>query len=218
MEIIDISVELSNDTPVWPGSKGIRINRLSVIDENSEVTSSEVALDVHMGTHVDAPLHFVANGKTTEQLDLKKMIGECLVLSFPENLSCITASDLQAKLEGQSVKRLLLKTSNTARALWNKREFCQDFCALTPDAAKYLADMQLDLIGIDYCSIQIFNDSNLTHQILLSNEIVILEGLDLSKVAEGNYQLFCLPLKVSGLEGISARAVLIKDHPDNNNK
>jgi arylformamidase len=111
-----------------------------------------------------------------------------------------------------------LKTSNTARALWNKREFCQDFCALTPDAAQFLADMQLDLIGIDYCSIQIFNDSNLTHQILLSNEIVILEGLDLSKVAEGNYQLFCLPLKVSGLEGISARAVLIKDHPDNNNK
>jgi len=209
--IIDISVPLSPGLPVWTGENKFSITHKSKMSEGAQANVTFLAMGSHTGTHIDAPLHFVDGGKTTEEIPLNKLVGKCEVVDFRGNKK-ITAEHLNSKFSNRKPsEKLLFKTDNSK--LWDKpkHEFYLDYCALTADAAQWCVDNGVHLVAIDYLSIQLYYDPIDTHVILLSNEIVIVENVDLRKVEEGFYKLTCLPLKVEGVEGTLARAILEKE-------
>ena len=178
------------------------------MSDGADANVTFLAMGSHTGTHIDAPLHFVDGGKTTDEIPLEKMVGPCQVIDF-RGQEKISADDLAAKFAtAKPAGKLLFKTDNSI--LWEnpKHEFFLDYCALTSGAAQWCVDHEVHLVGIDYLSIQRYYDPIDTHVVLLSNEVVIIENLDLRKVEEGNYRLICLPLKVEGVEGTLARAIL----------
>ncbi|WP_128548350.1 cyclase family protein [Larkinella soli] len=207
-DVIDISVTLNQHLPTWPGSRGLTIQRLQKIGPDSDANVSRLDLDVHTGTHIDAPLHFVAEGADTASIPLSTLVGPCRVVSIP-NTAVITRAMLERWVGPNVPKRILFQTDNSS-VCWEKQPFRQSFTALSADAARWLVENEVLLVGIDYLSIQRYFDSAETHQILLQNRVVILEGIFLGHVLPGNYQLICLPLKAAGLEGVPCRAVLQK--------
>jgi arylformamidase len=206
MNIIDISVSLSEKIPTWPGSIGYKSEKLMSFSKNDKVTVSSICLDVHTGTHIDAPLHFIENGETTDSIALDRFIGKCFVAEIKDEV-VIKPKILETIPLPEGISRLLLKTSNSG--LWKKNKFSEDFVALHPEASQWIVEKGIELIGIDYLSIQKFKGSDETHKILLRNQVIILEGINLSGVNEGIYNLICLPLKTLELEGSPCRAVLI---------
>lgn len=209
-EIIDISVPLKTEMPVWPSSKGFKLYRTLKLAAGDEANVSQLDTDVHVGTHVDAPCHFLPEGKAIEDLSLDILMGPAYVAHLPE-VKAISVTDLEALNLPPNTTRLLLRTTNSQLWANNITEFKKDFVALTADASQWLADIGIRLIGIDYLSVQRYYDSTLTHEILLKAGIIILEGLNLTNVAPGIYQLICLPIKLVGSDGAPARAVLIKE-------
>jgi arylformamidase len=205
---IDISVLLHPDLPTWPDSHGVHISRLATIDKGDDANVSRLDLDLHSGTHIDAPHHFMNNGITTEQIPLETLIGTCFVADM-RGKTRITAADLDTARIPKGTRRLLFKTDNSNYWADLSHSFRKDFCALTADGAQWVVDRKIELVGIDYHSIQLFHDPFDTHVILLKNEVVILEGLDLREVTpDQTYRLMCLPIKVKGVDGVSSRAVL----------
>lgn len=205
---IDISIFVDEKTILWPGIPPVKFEKIKSINRGDMVNDTVMHANVHAGTHIDAPLHFIKDGKSVERIDLKKFLGEAYVVEI-FGVKEITASLLQAKLKGaKGIKRLLLKTDNSK--LWKKypTTFYKDYAALTPDAARWVVRQKIDLVGIDYLSIQRFTDDPSVHQILLKAEVIILEGLNLSNVKLGRYELVALPMKLRGLEAASVRAVL----------
>jgi len=211
MRILDISVPVSSELPVWPGDPRIVLEQFRAISRGNTSTDSRLVCSVHSGTHVDAPGHFIENGATVEQLALDVLIGKATVIELL-NADIITPEILDAQTIPAETRRLLFKTKNSA--LWSDpgHQFNPDFVALTSAAADWIVRKAIRLVGIDYLSIQIFKDeAPLTHRILLEAGVVILEGIDLQNVRPGIYQLICLPMKLDGIEGAPARAVLIEE-------
>lgn len=205
--IIDITVPLTTGMPIWPGCDGIRMTPTKRMDKGDPVNVSRLDCDLHTGTHVDAPMHFLQNGTTVEKLSLDVLIGPCHVAHLPEAAD-ITADNLTNLNLPAGVERLLLRTRNSQLWAAKTTEFRKDFVALTHDAAQWIVDKGIRLIGVDYLSVQRYRDNALTHQILLGADVIALEGLNLSGVKPGLYELICLPLKLVGAEGAPARAVL----------
>lgn len=169
-----------------------------------------IALGTHTGTHVDPPCHFIPGGRTVDQLDLSVCTGraevvDCTAIEFG---SLVDASTLEKNVPA-GAERVLLKTRNSG--LWQRESFEQDFIALSPDAAEWLVSHGVKLIGIDYLSIAPFKDPATVHRTLLGAEVIILEGLDLGAVQPGTHTLFCLPLRLQGLDGAPARAILVDE-------
>ncbi len=206
---IDITLPLHNNMPIWPGSLGIRVTQTGYRSRGDGANFSRLDTDVHVGTHVDAPYHYFDEGKTVEELDLSVLMGPCYVAAV-EGVDKITAADLENRDLPADITRLLLKTDNSRLWAENHTEFKKDYVAPTPDAAGWIVDRGIELIGIDYCSIQRFGGSDRTHEVLLKNEVIILETVNLNNVEEGRYDLYCLPLKIEGADGAPARAVLVK--------
>ena len=206
-QLIDISLGLDSGMPSWPGSVGFEIDRTSDLVEGKTSNNSRISCDVHIGTHIDAPWHVLEQGTTMEMLDLGKMIGDVFVVDV-RGETVIDRTLLERLAFPENMSRVLFRTDNSV--LWSSGEkrFRQDYVALTADAAQWVADNGICLVGIDYLSIQRFNDPPATHEILLQHEIVILEGICLDGVEEGNYELICLPIKLVGADGAPARAVL----------
>jgi arylformamidase len=210
LKIVDISVSISAGLPVWPGDPQIEIERYRLISDGNNSNDSRIACSVHSGTHVDAPAHFIENGASVEQLPLEILMGPVTVVELVE-AEIITPELLEAQALAPETRRLLIKTKNSD--LWTDpdHQFNPDFVALNSESARWIVNKGIDLVGIDYLSIQMFKDAEApTHRTLLEAGIVIVEGLDLRKVAPGDYQLFCLPIKLAGCEGAPARAVLIE--------
>jgi arylformamidase len=209
MKIHDISVPLSAATQVWPGDPPVRMERVLSMERGDPCNVSAFSLGAHSGTHIDAPLHFIREGKTVDALPLDLLMGPCTVIDIKAD-SLIRKRDL----EGQGIERgarVLLKTKNSG-SLKNGAGFREDFIALGLEAAGFLVEKKIALVGIDYLSIESFNagEEHPVHRVLLTNGIIILEGLDLSGVAPGSYELVCLPLRATGVEGEPARAVLLE--------
>lgn len=206
-ELIDISVPLHPGLPLWPQTPAIRIAQDMSLAAGDVANVSRLDLDAHSGTHIDAPLHFIPGGDTTDDIPLHQLIGPCYVADF-RGLQRITAADLEAAGIPADTRRLLLKTDNSA--LWQDfhQPFRTGFCALSHDAAQWIAERGMVLVGIDYHSIQMYDDPFDTHIILLQHKIVILESVNLRDVAPGPYELLCLPLRVWGVEAAPVRAVL----------
>jgi arylformamidase len=214
MKIYDISVMVTPKLPVWPGDPAIVLERVSKMEEGEHNNVSRMASGVHIGTHVDAPYHFIADGKTIEKLALDALVGPAQVIELPEDVRLIGAGDLERAGIETGMQRVLLKTRNSQ--YWGQPElpFQKDFTALAPGGAAYLVERGVRLVGIDYLSVAPFGDSVPTHRALLGSEVIALEGIDLSKVKPGRYQLYCLPLKLGGSDGAPARAILIEEGAD----
>jgi arylformamidase len=208
MHTYDITLTLSPELPCWPGDTDYELERVQKIDEGATANVSSLTMSAHMGTHVDAPDHFLNNGKTVEKLALSVLSGRAYVLYLPE-VDLITAAILEQAEIPPRTRRVLFKTRNSEYWTRQLKDFQTDFVALSPDAAQYLVDRGVKLVGIDYLSIAPYHQGLVTHQILLKAGMVILEGLDLSAVSPGRYTLFCLPLKLAGSDGAPARAILI---------
>jgi arylformamidase len=210
MTIHDISLTISPDLPTWPGDPGLELERISSMDEGADANVTRISAAVHLGTHVDAPHHFLNNGRTVEGLSLEVLTGPCYVLQLPDGIDAITAEVLERSEITSDMKRILFGTSNSH--LWAKGEkaFQTDFVAITEDGAEWLVERGVQLVGVDYLSVAPYGDSVPTHKILLGAEVVIVEGLNLSKVMRGFYDLYCLPLKIADSDGAPARAILIQ--------
>jgi arylformamidase len=208
MHTYDITLTLSPDLPCWPGDTAYELERVQKMDAGDTANVSSLKMSAHMGTHVDAPDHFLNNGKTVEKLALSVLSGRAYVLYLP-GVDLITAAILEKAEIPPRTRRILFKTRNSEYWTRQLKEFQTDFVALSPDAAQYLVDRGVKLVGIDYLSIAPYHQGLVTHQILLKAGIVILEGLDLSAVSQGRYSLYCLPLKLAGSDGAPARAMLV---------
>lgn len=206
-KIIDISVPLHSDMPIWPGSVGLQISRTQSLESGDEANVSRLDCDVHIGTHVDAPLHFIEGGVSVDQLPLEVLCGPAAVADLT-GADSITADDLAALSLPENTTRLLLKTPNST--LWQRQQsFDANYAALTADAARWIVERGIRLVGIDYLSVEGYYDGCEVHRILLEAEVVIIEGLNLIGVVAAHYELLCLPLKLVGAEGAPARAVLV---------
>jgi arylformamidase len=211
LKILDISVSLSAGLPVWPGDPRIVLERYRSISEGNASNDSMIACSVHSGTHVDAPAHFIENGASVEQLPLNILIGPAIVVEVPTT-EAIKSDFLETLRLPPGTTRLLFKTRNST--LWEdpNHNFNPDYVALSADAALWITRSGIRLVGIDYLSVQMFEDSeHLTHRTLLEAGLVIVEGLNLQNVRPGSYQLICLPIKLAGSDGAPARAVLIEE-------
>ncbi|MEW5870117.1 MAG: cyclase family protein [Chloroflexota bacterium] len=210
MRIYDISVTIRPELPVWPGDPSIRLERISKMEEGASANVTHLNMGAHVGTHVDAPYHFLGGeAPTVESLPLNLLTGRAYVLHLPDHVERITAEVLQRAEIPPRTRRLLFKTRNSALWARQPQQFDPDFVAITPDGAQYLVGRGIKLIGVDYLSVAPFQEGAPTHQILLRAGMILLEGLDLSQVSQGRYTLYCLPLKIAGSDGAPARAILI---------
>lgn len=206
--IHDVSRPLRDGGVTFPGDPRIVFRAHSSIARGDPANVTALALGSHSGTHVDAPSHFLAGGGPVDRIPLERLIGPAAVLDLPAELASVGADDLAHQdLRGQ--RRVLLRTRNSATP--PETRFTPEYCALAPDGAEYLLDHGVELVGIDGLSIEGFGSTDFTvHHLLLERGVVIVEGLDLSSVPAGVYQLVCLPLRLEGLDGAPARAVLIE--------
>lgn len=205
--IYDISVPIRSGGVTYPGNPEIDITLQQAVAKGAGANVSLIRFGSHTGTHADAARHFFDDGQPVDEIPLDRLIGPVLLLSFPDNLRSIGAADLKAH-DLKTHTRVLLRTRNST--LLSKKEFAPDYTYLAPDGAEYLVDKGVELVGIDYLSIEQFHSGHhRTHRTLLAKSVVILEGLDLSAPAPGEYQLICLPLRIEGCDGAPARAVLI---------
>lgn len=206
--IIDISVPLVTGGLVYPGNPEIQITPQQSIANGASANVSSVFFGSHTGTHVDAARHFFDDGQPVDLLPLDKLIGRATVLEFADDVMQIGAKELDGRPIG-GAQRVLLKTRNSA--LLERAEFTRDYTFLAPDGAELLAEKGVQLVGIDYLSIEQFRSGHhRTHRTLLERQIVIVEGLQLGGVAPGVYDFICLPLRIAGMDGAPARAVLLE--------
>ena len=205
--IYDISVPVRTGGLIYPGNPEITIELQQAIARGAGANVSKVSLGSHTGTHVDAARHFFDDGETVDQIDLARFIGPAILIEFESTLMSIGARDLEARdLNGHT--RVLLRTRNSGFV--TDPEFRKDYTFLAPDGAELLVSRGVELVGIDYLSIEQFHSGHhRTHRTLLENGVVIVEGLNLSAVPPGEYAFICLPLRLDGLDGSPSRAVLL---------
>lgn len=206
MKIYDVTVAISNDLPVYPGDPPIQIERTQSLEKGDIARVSRLSINTHIGTHIDPPYHFMKDGVTLDQAPLEVFMGPARVIDAGDAFSIDAALLSTFDLDGAS--RVLFKTRNSR--FWSEtKEFQKDFVYLETDAAEALVARGVKLVGIDYLSIEKFGfDEPTTHWTLLGNDVYIVEGLDLSGIAPGDYELICLPLKIKDGDGGPARVVL----------
>lgn len=202
----DLTLPIAEDMITYPGNPPTRVRPHSSIDDGDDANVTELSFGSHAGTHLDAARHFIPGGQTVDDLPLERLIGTARVLHFGDSVTAIGARELlDAGFDGE--RRILLRTRNAQ--LLGRDGFEEDFAYLTGDGAELLVEKGVELVGIDYLSIEAFDaDTPHAHETLLEREVIVVEGLDLREVPAGEYELICLPLKVAGIDGAPVRAVL----------
>ena len=206
--IYDISLDVFAGGVVYPGNPPIALELQQALARGDGANVSTLAFGSHTATHVDAAKHFFDDGQTVDQLPLDRLVGPCIVVEFDDTVMRIEREHLESyNLKG--AKRVLFKTRNS-RVLQKRAEFVKDYTYVTPEAAEHLVSLGVELVGVDYLSVEQFKSGHhRTHRALLGAKVVIIEGLALGEVPPGEYELVCLPLKLRGLDGAPARAILI---------
>jgi arylformamidase len=203
---IDISIPLRDEMVHWPNDPPVRIKRVKDIEQGAKVTLSMISMGVHSGTHVDAPIHFIRKGKGIDCIPIETLVGRARVIEIkdPESIKL-------EELERHRIRRgerILFKTRNSLH-IWQKNEFVEDFVFISDAAADLLADSGIRLVGVDYLSVGSFKyGGNYVHKTLLGGGVWAIEGLNLSNVKPGEYDLICLPLKIVAGDGAPARAII----------
>jgi arylformamidase len=208
VEILDISVPIHPAMHVWPGDPPVAIERVSSMADGAHDNVSRVDFGVHAGTHVDAPVHFIADGVGVDRVPLDALIGPALVVDATHLDRHLDAAVLDALGIPPGTDRVLFKTTNSE--LWPSAGFETDFVGVTEDGARWLVERGVRLVGIDYLSIAPYGDSVPTHRVLLGAGVTILEGTDLRGVEPGAYDLLCAPLRIVDADGAPARAFLVR--------
>ena len=203
---IDISVPLYTGMVHWPDNPPVLIERMMDLTHGDAANVSKIELGAHTGTHMDAPRHFFADGAGLDEMPLEAAIGSARVIPI-EHPQAILPAELEAH-NLQAGERVLFRTRNSERC-WKSDAFIEDFVYISAAAAQFLVDKQVRTVGIDYLSVGGYvNDGVETHQILLKAGIWLIEGLNLSSILPGVYELVCLPLRIVGADGAPARAIL----------
>jgi arylformamidase len=208
--IWDVSMPVRTGGLVYPNNPAISITPVQSIAAGNTANVSRIDLGSHTGTHVDAPLHFMDGGAGVDELPLDVLIGPARLIAFGDDVLAVGEAELrQHDLKG--VTRLLIRTRNSAWLASGSAEFHPDFTHVAPDGAEYLVSLGVRLVGVDYLSVEQFRSPHhRTHKTLLGNSVVIVEGMVLSEPPPGDYELYCLPLLLAGLDGAPSRAVLIE--------
>jgi arylformamidase len=205
---IDISVSLREDLPVWPSDPAISLEPASRTASGDNANVTRVGIGTHTGTHVDAEWHFIDDGRTLEALTPDRLIGPCYVADLTTVDDHISAADLDLADIPAGTTRLLLKTTNSNLWVTSPTAFDTGYLGIAPDGAEWLVNRGLDLVGIDYHSVEPYSAGGATHRIMLGAGQIILETVNLGDVAPGHYTLYCLPLRIDGYDGAPCRAVL----------
>ncbi|KPB03023.1 cyclase family protein [Bacillus sp. CHD6a] len=201
MKVYDVSSPIYTGMPVYKNKPEKQPKQTT--NTNGYVTETRLELDVHTGTHVDAPLHMVVDGETIETLPLEKLVGPCKVFDLTGVEDRITVKDIEG-LNIQKDDFLLFKTKNSF-----DEEFNFDFVFVAEDAAAYLAEIGVSGVGVDALGIERSQEGHPTHKTLFANGVIIIEGLRLKDIAEGEYIMCAAPLKLSGVDASPARIVLM---------
>src|ERR1043166_32573 len=191
---IDVSVPLYSGMAHWPDNPPVRIERMLDMDHGAHCNVSTISMGSHTGTHMDAPLHFIRDGRGLDKMPLDATIGPARVIEIRDAES-IKVAELERHKIGQG-ERILFKSRNSRRS-WKTDEFDKGFVFISKEAAQFLARRRIKTVGVDYLSVGGYKRDGLeTHQALLGAGIWIIEGLNLAKIKPGRYELVCLPLKV----------------------
>jgi arylformamidase len=201
----DVTVPISDGMLNWPGDPEVKIKKRSSIADGDEANVSGIHFGVHTGTHMDAPLHFIDGADDITTVSPEELIGKARVIDI-EHPEFIGKKELEGK-KIQEGERVLFKTRNSGEE-WFTQEFKEDFVYLNDEGAEFLAEIGVKVIGIDYLSIGKFEEAEKTHKILLNKGIWIIEGLYLQDVPAGDYEMYALPLKITGADGAPVRVVL----------
>lgn len=211
MQIFDVSIPIHPNMVVWPGDPPITYQRVRKIEEGANSNLSEIKMGVHTGTHMDAPVHFIPGRPGIDSLDLSLLMGPAQVVALPDECNLIDEKDVKSAGIQPGMERVIFKTKNSRFWQTDPDHFHTDFTAFSVAAARAIVAMGIRLLALDYTSIAPYKQSRPTHEVLLGANIVVVEGLDLSRVDPGFYQLICLPLRLVGSDGSPVRAVLVKE-------
>jgi arylformamidase len=208
--IYDVSLPLRSGGVVYPGNPVVSITAQQAIAQGAGANVSRVDFGSHSGTHVDAPKHFFDDGAGVDALPLDVLMGPARLVAFDDSVKSVGEAELRAH-DLRGVTRLLIRTRNSAWLASGTTEFHPDYTYVAPDGAAYLVALGIRLVGVDYLSVEQFHSGHhRTHRTLLGAGVVIVEGLLLGEPPAGDYELRCLPLRLAGLDGAPARAVLVR--------
>ncbi len=204
---IDITTTIEDGMVHWPDDEPVNIKLTSSIKQGANANVTGISMSAHTGTHIDAQRHFVDGGEDITQIPLHALVGEAKVFHILDKTS-ITLSEIQQK-SIEKGDRVIFKTHNST-VDWPMQEFMKDYVYLATDAAQYLREKGVLCVGIDYLSIAGEMNGAEVHRLLLTQKIVIIEGLWLKDVDEGKYDMICLPMKIKGSDGGPARVIIRK--------
>lgn len=212
-KIHDITLTMTQSMPVWPGGPQPVFNRvLTIGEEGAPCNVTQLNFGAHTGTHLDAPLHFIKDGRGVETLDLDVLVGTVQLVEVGDEVDMITRKTFENLDIPGGTERLLVRTRNSKAWASAPEEFDEAFVAISPCGARWLVENGVKLIGVDYLSVAPFRDdySVETHVILLEADVIPVEGLNLANVTPGTYQLACLPIKIEGCDGAPCRVILVE--------
>lgn len=207
----DVTYPIFDNMTGWPGQPDVSHDVLSCIHCGDEAQVSMLHLSAHTGTHVDAPNHFMAQGTDVSRIPITAGLGPVRIANIPctADIEVAHLEDYERRSRPLAAgERLICRTPNSDRPFWPQEPFNYDYHAVGPDAARWIADRGLLMIGVDYLSIGPFKTTPYTHRNLMRGGVWILEGVDLRRITEGDYDMICLPLKFAGADGAPARVLL----------
>jgi len=205
VKVYDISLNLSTDTVRWVVAPPLEVHERRRMSRGDDANATALTVSVHAGTHVDAPFHFLPDGAGIDTLPLERFIGPALVHQVDDADRHITEAHVNAiPLDGAT--RVLFKTRNSE--LLKRRDYDPSFVAFSVEAARALVARGVQLVGLDYLSVAHADEQVPVHRAFLDHGVILLEGVDLSEVTPGRYELICFPLRLRGLDGAPCRAVL----------
>ena len=191
---IDVTIPVRSGMVHWPGDVSVKVEKNLDMAKGDRVTLSSLSMGAHTGTHMDAPMHFIKNGVSLDELPFEAAVGVARVIEIDDPVSIKV--DALNPLRIRKGERILFKTRNSATD-WHRKEFIEDFVYISQDAARYLVDRGVQTVGIDYLSVGGFKvDGPETHLLLLGAGIWLIEGLDLSGIEPGRHQMICLSLRL----------------------
>ncbi|HUH67292.1 MAG TPA: cyclase family protein [Syntrophales bacterium] len=206
-EWMDVSLTLKADMMHWPGDPPVFIERVRDMNAGDTVNLTKISMGAHSGTHVDAPLHFIESGKGVDRISFDALIGPARVVGISAN-NAMRKGDL-ARHRIKKGERILLRTRNSTKKIFYRDAFTEEFVYLDKTAAEFLVERGIRTIGVDYLSVGGYKkDGHEVHKALLGAGILIIEGLDLSQVLPGRYDMICLPAKIGGSDGAPARVIV----------
>ncbi|MBN2085351.1 MAG: cyclase family protein [Anaerolineales bacterium] len=204
--IIDVSMDVFSGMLVWPGDDGVDLRRTQKMEEGAHNNYSRIACGVHTGTHVDAPRHFIAGGKSVEALPLDVLCGPAWTAGFT-GIRRIGEAQLEKAGIPAGTRRLLLKTDNST-VLESMTEFQDDYAGLDESGAQWIVGRGIQLVGIDFLSVAVRDQTGPVHRALLGADVILVEGLLMEHVPSGACRFTCLPVKLRGSDGAPARAMV----------